>query len=40
MNISKGKDMDTALQYLMENCIKKGQTKEKTVHNLVLYFFA
>lgn len=40
MNIQRGKAMDEALKYILDNCIKKGQTKDKTVHNLAMYFFA
>ena len=32
--------MDDALEYIRDNCIKKAQTKDKTVHNLLLYFYA
>lgn len=40
MNIPKGKPMDEALRYIMDNCIKRIQIKDKTVHNLAMYFFA
>ena len=32
--------MDEALRYIMDNCIRKNQTKDKTVHNLAMYFLA
>ncbi len=40
MNIEKGRAMDEALRYIMDNCIKRIQIKDKTVHNLAMYFLA
>mmetsp|Transcript_7263 Transcript_7263/g.6392 ORF Transcript_7263/g.6392 Transcript_7263/m.6392 type:complete len:182 (+) Transcript_7263:1776-2321(+) len=40
MNIAPGLPMDEALKYIMDNCIKKNLTKDKTVHNLAIYFLA
>ena len=39
MSVEKGEAMDQALGYLLEIC-QRGATKDKTVHNLLLYFFA
>lgn len=32
--------MDDALEYIRDFCIRQAQTKDKTVHNLLIYFFA
>lgn len=41
MNIPKrSKAMDEALRFLLEFCIRQRKSREKTVHNLALYFFA
>jgi hypothetical protein len=40
MNIPKGKAMDEALVYVLEYCIKRRKSREKTVHNLAFYFYA
>jgi len=40
MNVSKGKPMDEALSYVIEYCIKRRKSREKTVHNLAFYFYA
>lgn len=40
MNIPKGKPMDEALNYVIEHCIKRRKSREKTVHNLAFYFYA
>ena len=40
MNIQKGKAMDHALKFVVEFCIRVRKSKDKTVHNLALYFFA
>lgn len=40
MNITKGKPMDDALNYVREYCIRRRKSREKTVHNLAFYFYA
>ena len=40
MNIPKGKDMDEALYFITDSCIKKRKSRDKTVHNLAFYFYA
>lgn len=40
MNITKGKPMDEALNYVREYCIRRRKSREKTVHNLAFYFYA
>lgn len=40
MNIPKGQPMDEALNYVIEYCIKRRKSREKTVHNLAFYFYA
>jgi hypothetical protein len=32
--------LDDALKYVTEHCIKTMSSKEKTVHNLAIYFYA
>lgn len=40
MNITKGKAMDEALHYITEFIVRPRKSREKTVHNLLLYFYA
>lgn len=40
MNIPKGKAMDEALNYVIDYCIRRRKSREKTVHNLAFYFYA
>lgn len=40
MNIQKGKAMDEALKFVVDFCIRHRKSRDKTVHNLALYFFA
>lgn len=40
MNIPRGKPMDEALTYVIDYCIRKRKSREKTVHNLAFYFYA
>ena len=38
--LKKLEALDDALSYVTEHCIKKMKSKEKTVHNLAIYFYA
>lgn len=40
MNSLNLETMDEALDYVVEHCIRKRKSKDKTVHNLAFYFYA